>query len=267
MEISTKATTLSQHGIDKRYQKAIQKHDYIKQIPLPCVMMIVGSSGSRKTSFMLTLLKDLQESSRYFDVILLYSGSMDTNEQFESFNTKKTEVKAINDFNDSEFQKFISEVEKINMQRKEDKRKLMNVAVIFDDPVSIPGLKMGTAQRPSAIDRLCTTCRHFNISLFYLIQRYRLMNMVMRGTNLTHLVLLGIKPKELDQIAEEHSYELVDNDEFKEIYNDIRNEGDNNFMVVNYKVGKINRMQQNFVPYVDVLNTNNILRDYDEDDE
>ncbi len=91
--------------------------------------------------------------------------------------------------------------------------------------------------------------------------------MVMRGTNLTHLVLLGIKPKELDQIAEEHSYELVDNDEFKEIYNDIRNDGDNNFMVVNYKVGKINRMQQNFVPYVDVLKTKNILRDDDEDDE
>jgi hypothetical protein len=267
MEITSKATTLSQHGEDKRYQKAIAKHDYIKQIPLPCVMMIVGSSGSRKTSFMLTLLRDLQDSARYFDIILLYSGSMDTNEQFEVFGTKKTEVKVLNDFNESEFQKFISKIEEQNMKRKEERKKLINVGVIFDDPVSIPGLKMGTAQRPSAIDRLCTTCRHFNISLFYLIQRYRLMNMVMRGTNLSHLILLGIKSKELDQIAEEHSYELVDNDEFKEIYNDIRNDGDNNFMVVNYKVPKIKRMQQNFIPYIDIIKSKKLLEiDSDSDD-
>lgn len=248
MDISKRATTLSQHGEDKRYAKAVKAHPYLEQLPMPTVTMVVGSSGSRKTSFMLSLLKDLQESSRYFDIIILYSGAKDNNEQYETFKKGKTEVKCLNDYNEAEFNTFIRTFESENMKRKEENRKMVNCAVIFDDPVGLPGWRMGTSLNPSSVDRLCTTCRHFNMSLFYLVQRYRLMNMVMRCTNLTALVLMALKPKELTQVAEEHSFDLCGEDDFEQIYHHIRKGGESDFMVVNYKVPKQFRIQHNFKP-------------------
>lgn len=248
MDITTRAHTLSQYGEDKRYEKAVKAHPYLEQLKLPAVCMVVGSSGSRKTSFMLSLLRDLQESARYFDVIILYSGAKDNNEQYAAFETKKTQVKTYNVFNSVMFDEFIRKFEAENFERREKKKKMLTCAVIFDDPVGLPGWVPGTTRNPSSVDRLCTTCRHFNMSLFYLVQRYRLMNMVMRCTNLTALVLMGVKPKELSQIAEEHAYEMVDDDAFVEIYNHVRSQGDGHFLVVNYKVPKHLRMQHNFVP-------------------
>lgn len=74
------------------------------------------------------------------------------------------------------------------------------------------------------------------------------MNMVMRCTNLTALVLMALKPKELTQVAEEHSFDLCGEDDFEQIYHHIRKGGESDFMVVNYKVPKQFRIQHNFKP-------------------
>ena len=249
MEISKRATTLSQHLEDKRYKKAVEKHAYLEQIKPPFCAVVVGSSGSRKTSFALSLISDFQDA-KYFDIIVLYTSSKDNNELFEKFETKKTEVRSINDYEEPEFMKFINKIEEINMKRKEDNKKLLNVLIVFDDIVGLPGYRMGTTAKPSQVDRLACNCRHINISVISLVQRYKLLNQVVRSSNCSALILMGLKPSEIRQVAEEHAFDLVDEDEFVDIYNEIRGKGDNSFMVVDYKVPKVYRIQENFSPYV-----------------
>lgn len=256
MEISSRATTLSQHGENKRYNKAVAAHPYLKQLKFPIIMPVVGSSGSRKTSFLLSFLKDIQDSSKLYDIIVFYSGARDNNEMFEQFETKKTEVKIFNDFREDEFESFISELEKVNMKRKEEKKRMLQALVVFDDPLGLVGLRQGTARAPSVLDRLATTARHINLSMIILIQRYRLLSHVLRNSNLTQLVIMGVKKSEIEEIAMEHSYDLVDDSEFIDAYNDIRSRGDGQFLVVNYQVPKVFRLQENFIPIVDKLKQN-----------
>jgi hypothetical protein len=58
----------------------------------------------------------------------------------------------------------------------------------------------------------------------------------------------GVNPTELDEVASEHSSEIVDPELFKDIYRGIRRKGWGNFLVVDYKKTHLDRYCHNFRP-------------------
>jgi hypothetical protein len=242
--MEVKAVATLSDGIDKKYEKIQRRFPFMPKPPY--VMSVLGSCGSGKTSMITSMICKGGPYYNYFDIIVVYVMTKDSNELFECANSKKTKVYILNEFHEKDLSNFYIELERKQNLLRDSGEKLKNVLIIIDDFISDPRLISKT--KPNVLDKIITTYRHANVSMICVSQSYKFFSPNIRRINLTHLVICGVNPTELEDISEEHSSEIVDRDTFKNIYKQIRKMGWGNFMVVDYKKPLENRYCHNFRP-------------------
>ena len=173
--------------------------------------MIIGSSGSGKTNYLLNLI---QKDTNIIDKIYLYAKDLD--EPKYQFLINKREKAGINFNNDptafieysNSMDDILSNIEDYNKKRK---RKFL---IIFDDMISHV---MSDKNAQQVLKDLFIRCRKLNISLFFLTQSYF---SVLKDVklNCTRYILFKLHNKrELQNIAINHSAD-IDYKDFIKIY-------------------------------------------------
>ena len=173
--------------------------------------MIIGSSGSGKTNYLLNLI---QKDTNIIDKIYLYAKDLDEPKyQFLINKREKAGIKFNNDptafieYSNS-MDDILSNIEDYNKKRK---RKFL---IIFDDMISHV---MSDKNAQQVLKDLFIRCRKLNISLFFLTQSYF---SVLKDVklNCTRYILFKLHNKrELQNIAINHSAD-IDYKDFIKIY-------------------------------------------------
>ena len=177
----------------------------------PFRMLIIGSSGSGKTSTLLHLINNFHP----IDKTYLYA--KDTDEKKYQFLINKREKAGIKNLSDSHaFIEYSNDMNNVlddinNYNKNRDKK----VLIIFDDMIADI---MRSEKFKAIVKELFIRCRKINISIVFIKQSYFITPKDAR-LNSTHYILMKIgNKKELKSIAEENSGHL-DFKDFLKIYN------------------------------------------------
>jgi hypothetical protein len=103
--------------------------------------------------------------------------------------------------------------------------------LIFDD-YSSKGLVVKSSV--NIIDDIFCSGRNAGISIIITSQVYKHINRNCRMTNVTHLVIMGVNKKMLEEIADEHQSEFASTDDIVNIYKDIKSKDEYGHLIVDY---------------------------------
>jgi len=118
---------------DKRYKKLKQKYKNLPEPPLR--MIICGSSSSGKSSFLYSILKKYY--NRYFDEILIISGTMDSNAGWGKIRTHNGGSPEIfNEFEPKLLEEYVDQVEEDFTKAIDEKKTPQRIAIILDDLIT-----------------------------------------------------------------------------------------------------------------------------------
>jgi thymidylate kinase len=229
---------------EKKHPRLIKKiKELDKELPKPPFFMIIqGSVGSGKTSLLYSLLKAYQDKN-FFDVIIFYNRVSDSDEVWEKFETKKTAIELYHDYNDAQLISIIDDLDKVQSQRREKKKRPLNVLFVFDD---MAYSNIVRKNKSTALDQLVINRRHYNTSLIITSQTYKALNINLRTNNLSQLVLLRANLKDLKMIAEDHNAGMIEEKEFINLYEEVKKGGQYDFLVVDYQDKPENIFKRNF---------------------
>lgn len=214
--------------------------------PLPSTFMILGRCGSGKSSILYSLLTQgyVYNGKSLFDEACIFLGSMDSVETFDSLPIKNKAI--LHDFNPDDFETYIEDLRKHQLERLSKGKRPLNIALIFDDFVGQNLLRHHNG-KASPLERLALTSRHeLNASIFLLSQCYKntgFSSPSMRNNTTTYIIANMTKP-EIEKIADEHCNNYTP-DQFIEIYNDIQ-KIPFNFMVIDYRKPLDDRITERF---------------------
>lgn len=193
----------------------------------PFRAVMVASSGGGKSSFLYTMISSPDMYKDFFDKILVWNGSPRYNDQF----SKIKNVEVYNKFNEEEIKNVVDEIRILQKQRKDDGLRYYRFLLIFDDYSS-----KGLVSRNSVniIDDVFCSGRNAGISIIITAQVYKHINRNCRMTNVTHLVIMGVNKKMLEEIADEHQSEFASTDDIVNIYKHIKSSDDYGHLIVDY---------------------------------
>lgn len=180
---------------DKRFAKL--KHNEL--LPNPCgdVLLALGSTGSGKSSFIWSLLNNFMK--RYFDEVVIFTGTADSVATWEK--VQQRNVVVLNGYDDTVFREYLNDLEKEQLQRREEGKYERRVCVMFDDMVAD---NISRATKPTALDRLCLTSRHLHVMTIIASQKFRgLISPALRN-NIHWLVLYRLPKSDLTAVGEEY---------------------------------------------------------------
>lgn len=225
---------------DKRFKKLKKK---FKNIPPPPLRMIInGSSASGKSSFLYTLLKKYY--NKYFDEILVFSGTMDSNGAWSKLRTHDNGTPEIfNEFDGQVLSEYIEQVEEDFTQAIDEGEEPQRIAIIFDDMIT-DGIS--ERMRMNVIDKLFVQGRHFWVSTFIITQLYKALNRNQRCLNCSHVVVYPTNLNDLKMIAEDHAPNGYDTKMFLELMNHTLNKKPYNYMVIDYTQPQSKRYKDTF---------------------
>jgi hypothetical protein len=193
----------------------------------PFRAVIVASSGGGKSSFLYTLISSPDMYKDFFDKILVWNGSPRYNDQFK----KIKNVEVFNKFDKDEIQNIVDEIRILQKQRKEDGLRYYRFLLIFDD-YSSKGLTNKSSV--NIVDDIFCSGRNAGISIIITSQVYKHINRNCRMTNVTHLVVMGVNKKMLEEIADEHQSEFATTDDIINIYTHIKTQDPYGHLIVDY---------------------------------
>lgn len=178
--------------LTKQHNPAYEKH----HIKIPFRMLIVGNSGSGKTSTLLNLIYNMPDT--FEEVIIVCKSKAEPLYEFiEDKYAKDKSIKII------EFKDGLPDIDKMN---KEQQRLL-----VFDDLVN--------EKNQSIICEAFIRARKKNCSLCYLSQSYYAVPKLIRA-NLTYIIIKQLSSlKNLTMIMREYSLG-IDKKEMRDIYED-----------------------------------------------
>lgn len=230
---------------EKKHPKLLKLIETLdKDLPKPPFFIIIqGSVGSGKTSLLYSLLNSYQKNN-FFDVIYFYNRVSDSDKVWLKFEKeKKTAVEVFNNYRDDRLLYQIDVIDKVQNKRREKKKRPLNILFVFDDMAYSNIVSRG---KSTALDQLVINRRHYNVSLIVTSQTYKALNINLRTNNLSHLVLLRANLKDLKMIAEDHNAGMIEEDDFVELYNEVKKKGKYNFLVVDYQDDPDKIFKQNF---------------------
>lgn len=241
MELPVSTIPSENKPTDKRF-----KYMQYQLPPLPSTFMILGRCGSGKSSILYSLLTKgyVYKGKSLFDEAAIWLGSMDSVDTFKNLPIKNKAI--LHEFNPEDFEQYVEDLRKHQMERLEKGKRPLNILLCFDDFVGNNLLKHHNG-KASPLERLALTSRHeLNATLVMCSQIYKntgFSNPAMRNNTTTYIIANMTKP-EIDKIAEEHSNEYSP-EQFIEIYNEMM-KTPYNFMVIDYRRPLNERITERF---------------------
>lgn len=231
MALHTEKIPSEERPPDGRFEKLPHNDLLIKP---PFTMVITGSIGSGKSSVIWSMLNPKNGFyKKYYDYILIFNGSVDSNEIWMKNSTDENEIEVVNKWDNEKFGDFVRKLERDQQRLREDDKQLQRVCVVFDDSVT-----QGISNRFSvnALDDLIQRCRHINCSVIIASQAYRQLNRSMRCLNTLAFIITKVNLPDLKAIAEEHSG-LITTKQFEEMYRQVikSNKVEYPFLLINYQ--------------------------------
>lgn len=200
-------------GPDKRFE-VLPNWDLLPAPPF--VWNIVGMIGAGKSSFIYTALAVWY--AKYFDQIILYNGTKDSNHAWERIACHKRGEKAsvLNSWDPGEFRRWFSELEDTQERRREKGRAPLRVCVVFDDMIADSILM---SHGSTVLEKFVLNIRHAGGCALISTQSYMKMSKTVR-INTTGLVVFRVQRREIEAIADENSQHL-DPEQFVDMYRQV----------------------------------------------
>lgn len=227
------------YGIDKRFLKLPDNEILFKP---PFTMACVACIGGGKTSFAYTLMNKLYKN--YFDELVVISGTIDSKATWEKVNQRT--VLFLNAFDDDAMMEYIKDLEKTQEERKEKGKFPLRVCILLDDIV----FEGFNRNRVGTLEKLLMVTRHYNITVILLLQHTKMISAAMRN-QIFHWIVFRLTAVDLEKFAEEHS-NLLNQKQFKEMYNDIQKKGKHEFLIVDYKKDMLSRFSHRFTTPINI---------------
>lgn len=226
---------------DRPVDKKFNKLPFNKQLfRPPFVCRVQGMIGAGKTALAWSMLNKLYK--RYYDEVIIYSGTMDSRDAWETLPQKRIIV--LNEWNPTEFLQYIQQLEKDQEERKAKNKRMLNVCILFDDMIA-NGISKHHAGKSSPLEHLILICRHLNVSVIILTQDSKTgMTPAMRNNAMYH-VLYRIQKNDLEKIAQEHAGDLT-TEQFCNLYYSIINSAPHQFLIIDYKAPSHKRFRHGF---------------------
>jgi Pyruvate/2-oxoacid:ferredoxin oxidoreductase delta subunit len=208
--------------------------------------MILGRCGSGKSSILHSLLTQgyTYKNKSLFDEAAIWLGSKDSVDAFNALPIKNKAI--LHEFNPEDFEEYVEDLRKHQLERLSKNQRPLNIALIFDDFVGNNLLKHHNG-KASPLERLALTSRHeLNATIFLLSQCYKntgFSSPSMRNNTTTYIIANMTKP-EVEKIAEEHCNQYTP-DQFIELYNEMM-KSPFNFMVIDYRRPLDERITERF---------------------
>ena len=189
---------------DVRYEHLVERFGPNgKFLPkLPMAMNCIGRIGSGKTSFVWTLLNNWY--AQYWDVVVIYTGTKDSNEDWRKLDQRTVEVR--NHWDVGEFAAWIKEIEEENLERVHDGKVRRRYCVLFDDMIAKNILKPHTA---TLLEDVLLNLRHYNLSVILCSQGYKKLSKTAR-INALFFAVFRVHKVEIEGFAKEASMHLTE---------------------------------------------------------
>lgn len=200
---------------------------------LPMRLMIVGKSGSGKTSALVSLLLDKRYYNKDFkgDNIYIFS-PMQNDHKMELLIDKKSipMINIYNQFDDDILNELYNNlVEQFKTEKELKKKKISNKLVILDDLSFDGSLRNGNY---NSVARLMMNGRKHGISVIVTAQ-YMSHILPSCRFNANSLILFNMNEKELDLVADEQNYSGMPKRKFKDLIRSQLNEA-HDHIIINY---------------------------------
>lgn len=225
-------------GEDKRFKK-LKHHNVLMKPPFTCA--VIGAISAGKTSFGYSMMNEHYKN--YFDEVVVICGTIDSKDSWENINQRN--VVFLNSFHDEAFQEYLSDIEKVQEERKQKGKYPLRIALVLDDIV-FEGMNK---YRQGLIDKLFMTCRHFNISIIIMLQHSKQISAGMRN-QIMYWILFRVTTNDLEKISSEHG-NLLNDKQFQNMYNDIQKKGKYEFIIIDYKSPLETRFRHRFYTIID----------------
>jgi len=214
---------------------------------LPATFQILGRCGSGKSSVLWSLLTKafIHRKKSIFHEIIVYLGSMDSVETFKTLPCKNLII--LHEFIAKDFEEYLDDLKKTQMDRINLGKAPLNIAVVFDDFVGQALMKKDKFGKASPLERLALTSRHeCNMTIFLCSQIYKNTGFSTPAvrTNTTNYIISNLSKPEVEKIAEEHCQNFTPK-EFIAIYNEIM-KTPYNFMMIDYRKPLDDRITERF---------------------
>ena len=194
------------------------KHKHVPELPLR--MVCLGPSGSGKTVFMVSLMLDIYPKA--WERIYVFSPTVHLDSTWNKIKEFSRDVLRVPDEEETFFdtwdeaavQSILKRQHDITKMSKDRKMKrLYGCLVVCDDFADDPRV----VRSSKAIHELFTRGRHAQISTIVSVQKYRVLNPIIR-VNATDLVVFRLRSlHELDAVIDENSA-LYGKENTKELY-------------------------------------------------
>lgn len=234
--------------IDKMKDSGEKFYTKMKHLfDIPFRLLIVGKSQlSGKTNFVgnILLKENFYKGKFKGEDIYIVSPSTKTDKKLSTIITQLDIPKEniFKSYNEEELEVLYDILEDDYKEATENKRKVSNKLVFFDD-MSYGGMLKN--QRYGIIAKLFANGRHLNISTIVTAQTYSDI-LVSARENATGIILFGCSTRQLELIADDHNY--IKKKEFYEMFRKCTNEK-HSFLVINYTNDFAQRyMTKNFEP-------------------
>lgn len=222
----------------KPYNKRLDTMKYKDTLPvIPSNVVVLGQCGSGKSCWLYSLLADGYVDNKgksVFDEIIVFLGSMDSNEVFEKLPCKNVVV--LNEYDPASFEAYIEDLREHQMERLSKGKPRLNVCIVFDDFVGKNVMKPKKGGRTSILENVMLTSRHeLCASVIFCSQVYKSPCFTIPSirNNINYWVVYSMSRREIMKFADEHSGFMTPK-QFVEWYDECMKEK-HNFVMVNYK--------------------------------
>ena len=197
----------AQNAIPDKKIEAMKNRDVLPEIPTN--IMLLGRCKSGKSSMLYSLLTDMlvygKSKKSVFDEMIIYLGTQDSVDAFESINCKNKII--LHEFDADDFEDYLEDLKKHQMEKIEKGKKPLNVCIVFDDFVGEAALKPNKKGKAPVLQRLALTSRHeCNATIIMASQCYKsngLANPALRN-NIHYYIMYALARNDLEKIVEEH---------------------------------------------------------------
>lgn len=222
----------------KPKDKRIDKMKY-KELPkLPVTMVQLGRVGSGKSSILYSLLTEGyvfgKNKKSVFDEMVFYVGNKESNHALDKIKCSNKVI--LHEFNEPDFEEYLDNLKKHQLERLEKNKHPLQVAVVFDDMAGVQLLKKQKGKTYSVLERLLLTSRHeAHASIFFASQIYKSGGFTspLCRNNVMCWSISNMSKPEMEKIAEDHSQQYSPK-EFLAMYNKAM-EKPYNFLTIDYR--------------------------------